>query len=205
MFPTTPSIGSRRSQRQCQGRSPSAAGRKIRPSSVPVQRSQGEPLGRECIQVHPSPPSHSGIRNAVIPIDCSSRSLSHAPNTPTQLCTACGPISPVEVFNDGSAACQVATESRSSSETSNSSSPRNTFSGRFRVGERTIETGFMALCSRSLPPGILPRASQRGGARVPEQLPLSVQAKPIQLENARGEPRCGPPSTLRFAAVSAVG
>src|SRR6202041_92800 len=94
------------------------------------------------------------------------------PNTPTQLLTACGPISPVEVFKEGSEACQVAIARRSSSETSNSSSPRNTFSGRFRVGERTIETGFIAFCSRSMPPGILPRATHKGRGKSPRAVSI---------------------------------
>ena len=37
-------------QRQCQGVRPKTAGRKVRASSVPIQRSSAEPLGRERIQ-----------------------------------------------------------------------------------------------------------------------------------------------------------
>jgi hypothetical protein len=130
---------------QCQGRSPKRQGTKRIASKVPVQRSQGEPLGREWSQVQPRPASQTGSRKAVRPIDCRSRSLPHAPIGPTQLPTACGPDSPEAVFIDGSVACQVLSESSSRSETSSSSSPRKTLSGRLRVGDRTMETGFMGV------------------------------------------------------------
>ena len=143
-------------------------------SRVPVQRSHAEPPGRECIQVQPSPPNHRGRKNAVRPSDWSSTSLSHAPNRPIQLWMAWGPVSPEAVFSDGSVACQVASERRRRSETRASSTPRNTFSGRLRVGDRTMETGFMAFALPLLGPlRNLPRASQRSGRRVPEQPLLS--------------------------------
>ena len=179
MRPVTPSMGTRWSQRQCHGSSPNTAGINTSARNVPVQRSHAEPLGRECIQIHPRPPSQRGRRNAVSPILCSSRSLSHAPKSPTQLPIARALASPAAVFNDGSVACHVAMERNSRRETSSNNTPRNTFRGRLRVGERTMETGFMAF---ALPLGGLlrglPRTSHRSGKRVPEQLLLSVCGKP---------------------------
>src|ERR1700677_3511836 len=137
-------MGSRWNQRQCQGSMRKTAGRKMRASRVPVQRSQGDPLGRECIQVQPSPPSQRGRKKAVMPRDWRSKSLIQAPKRPTQFTTAWGAAASVAVFKEGSEACQVAIESSRRSETSISSSPRNTFRGRLRVGDRTTEIGFMA-------------------------------------------------------------
>ncbi len=168
--PVTPSMGTRCSQSQCHGSSPNTAGRNRSASNVPVQRSHAEPLGRECIHVQPRPPSQSGRRNAVRPMLCSSRSLSHAPKSPTQLPIAREPASPVAVFSDGSVACQVAMERKRSRETSSSSTPRNTFRGRLRVGERTIETGFMAF---ALPLGGLLRSLPR---TEPKERPKSPRA-----------------------------
>ena len=71
--PITPSTGSRCSQCQCHGISPKTAGTQNSASSVPVQRSHGDPPGRECNQVQPSPPSHSGMKNAVSPRDAAAR------------------------------------------------------------------------------------------------------------------------------------
>jgi hypothetical protein len=70
-----PSTGSMCIHRQCQGISPNTAGTKATASSVPAQRSNADPLGRERIHVQPMPPSHSGNRKAVKPSDCSMRSL----------------------------------------------------------------------------------------------------------------------------------
>ena len=45
------------------------------PSRCPTARSHADPPGRDRIQPHAIPPIHSGNRNAVNPIHCSSRSL----------------------------------------------------------------------------------------------------------------------------------
>src|SRR5271157_5580820 len=142
--PTTPSTGSTPSQSQCQGRRPKTAGMKRMARRVPIQRSTGEPLGRECIQVQPIPPSHRGSKKAVKPRDCSKRSLRPAPKRPIQLRTAWGPASPDAVFREGSVEWYVASARRSTSEASSNTSPRNTFQGRLRVGDRTMRIGFMA-------------------------------------------------------------
>ncbi len=73
--PITPSTGSMCSHRQCQGMRPNTAGTNASASNVPIQRNRAEPLGRERIQVQPTPPSHKGSRKAVSPSVCNMRSL----------------------------------------------------------------------------------------------------------------------------------
>ncbi len=126
-------------------------------SRVPIQRSTGEPPGRECIQVQPIPASHRGRKKAVKPSVCSKRSLRPAPKRPIQLRTAWGAAAPEAVFSEGSEGWYVASARRSRSETSSSTSPRNTFQGRLRVGMRTMRIGFMA--------GALPLVGRSGTFR----------------------------------------
>src|ERR1700677_494853 len=160
---------------------------KMSASRVPVQRSQGEPPGRECIQVHPRPPIQTGMKKAVMPMHWMMRSLVNAPKRPTQLRTACGPTSPVDVFSEGSEACQVASERSSRSETRMSSIPRKMFRGRLRVGERTMEMGFMGWTLRK---GAQESAASepKSGQRVPKQSLLSGYRQEIPGAKRVGEP-----------------
>ena len=111
--------------------------------SVPIQRRMGEPPERERIQVQPRPPIQMGTRKLLMPIACNIRSLITAPKGPIQLRAACVATGSVEVFSEGSVACQVASERNRSAETNKSNSPRKMFTGRLRVGSRTMRVGFI--------------------------------------------------------------
>jgi hypothetical protein len=62
---------------------------------------------------------------------------------PIQLWIDWGPPKPDAVSSDGSVGWYVARERRRRVATSNIKSPRNTFQGRLRVGERTMRIGLI--------------------------------------------------------------
>ena len=149
--PTTPSTGTMCSQRQCQGSSPKTAGRKTSARMVPIQRRIGEPPGRDRIQVQPTPPSHSGKQE--------SRQAERLQQNVAEVgAKKADPVvgarqNRVAVFSEGSEAWYVARARKRRSETSSRTIPRNMFTGRLRVGDRTMRMGFMI---RALPSPVLP-------------------------------------------------
>src|SRR5271166_2649707 len=158
-MPIVPLTGIFPSHSQRHGSRPRTAGRNTSASTVPIQRNHAEPPERERIHVQPSPPSHNGRKNAVIPRTCSRRSLRYAPKRPIQLCTAWGPVAPEAVFSDGSVGWYVPSARNMRSAPNTSTSPSKIFQGRLRVGAKTMRMGFMARALRlDGRAGKLPRA-----------------------------------------------
>ncbi len=105
--PITPSTGTACAHRQCHGSRANSAGKNIRAMTEPTARRTTDVPGRDRTHAQARLPIHSGTRNAVNPIHCSSRSLINAPKGPTQLTTMPGPApvaaGSLDVFHDGSA------------------------------------------------------------------------------------------------------
>jgi len=161
---------------------------------VPVQRSQGEPLGGECIHVQPRPPSQIGMKNAVRPRDWRSTSLTHAPKRPTQLPTAWGQPRPRRYSKRGRAACQVASGKKQEERGPSAAARR----------ERCSRGGFAWAIGRSkwvhgfaLPAFVRSEIcrEQAEGADKESQSSLYYRCAGggLRAKHGRGEPWCGPP------------